>query len=187
MNKLKDDQIQKIQNYLEATSSEVATIFLLLMTTGMRPDELCKVTKGSLLSSLPESSVNITASKDSKDRLVKIPSPIAYRVRLMAEKLSKDDSCLVSLVCEAQDRQSVLRSLRRQWKRILSGIWGAKAPKVGMYCLRHNFARKVYHATNFNIVDTAMVMGHKSINSTMVYAREHKQVELNDMVATLWK
>jgi integrase len=122
----------------------------LALNTGARCEELLMLTKGSFNPSTK--SVLIKACKGSNDREIPLTDQLWSQVEAHIETLAPTD--LVFDICSQRVRQ----------------IWDHWRPgKKKFHSLRHTFAINLYRRTkDLRLVQVAL--GHKSINSTMVYA-----------------
>lgn len=120
----------------------------LALVTGARESELILITKADL--NVESCTVFIKATKNSNDREIRISRPLMYSLQSLPTDTLFD----------------INTSRVRQ-------IWYALRPgsiKKRFHCFRHSFGVELYKASK-DIMYVKSAMGHKSINSTMVYVQ----------------
>lgn len=144
---LSKEEKEHLIKILKEDNSPQATYVLLALGTGARLSELLNITWKDFQEKPP--TLHIKGLKGSNDRDIKLSPYLAKRVSL----LPKDKANLFP------------------WKRDNSErIWRVyKTANKPFHSLRHTFAMDLYAKTK-DILLVKYALGHKSINSTMIYA-----------------
>ena len=146
--------------------------------TGARINEILKLNESALVineSGLEREKVfvKITASKQSRDRLIPLPSCFLARVKSLKESLrGKDGACLAWLCNDASRTVATAYALlRRDFMRMQIELWGEV--KYTTHDFRHNMATMALKS-GMDIVKVKRVLGQKNIQNTMVYLERYE-------------
>ncbi len=155
------------------------TIIILMLHTGLRVEEICRLERSQLKLSGSDSYLQIS---DSHNRCRKIPLNSSARTVLQA------------YLTEVSTEQNILFASRRTHKgltrRGVSFIVAKYVKKAGLedispHDLRHRFGYKM--AEKLSLDGLAKIMGHESLNTTMIYAQSINQDLERAIEAIAWK
>jgi integrase len=148
----------------------VLLLFAVLAVTGMRADELAKLTLRDL--DQQSGALIIQGSKRSNNRSLSLP-------QWLLDALLKHHACpktatnsLMGLLSTNFQRietprhaHNAKQCLREHWRQVRLKI---NAKDLGLHCLRHSVAMRMLEKTD-NIRKVQAVLGHKNINNTIKY------------------
>lgn len=148
---------QEIDTLISASQYKLATTLQMLKETGMRISELLKLKWTNL--DFVRKTVNITPSKGSNPRLL----PISNLLFSMFDRFDKTTEYIFPR------RKNGLRlRFDRMRKRIASRTQNPRLMQISFHTFRHWKGTMEYHKTK-DIMHVRFVLGHKAIQSTMVY------------------
>jgi len=135
----------------------------LLLRTGMRSSEMLLLRPMDLY--LETESIQVATIKGGKDREIPIPQVLFKKVKSMAT--GERDQPIFPIA-----------------QRTLQGIWYEIRPvRKKLHSLRHTYAYNLYKRHK-DLLLCKRALGHRSINSTMVYQEEYyQQADLNRLLA----
>jgi integrase len=165
------EQHAAILSQAQANPSEPASLlFAVLAVTGMRCDELAKITWSDL--DKQSGAVAIRGSKRSFDRQLHLPTWLVDALLNHSACSGLADNNIMELLSSnfshiTTPRQShnAKQCLRDHWRAIRSRL-GCKT--MPLHSLRHAVAMRMLEKTD-NIRRVAAVLGHKNINNTIKY------------------
>jgi integrase len=169
MKKLNDDQATAIYGFLKASIDPRDILIQCIFETG------CRVSESLLLSpkSLSESGViTIEPLKSSKIRHLKISENLIGKFR---------KGSYVACLKSSSSKESQRRSLCRRFHWICEQVLGHR---MKIHSLRHTAFSRLYAKTK----DLLLVQewaGHKSINSTLEYLKDHRRDEANAIMSQI--
>lgn len=143
-----------------------AIMLELLYRTGMRSSELLLLRPMDLYTETQ--SIQVATVKGGKDREIPI-QPDLFR--------------LLEGLAEGIDKEARIFTIGH---RNLLDVWGKFRPvKKKLHSLRHAYAYNLYKRTK-DLLLCKRALGHRSINSTMVYQEEYYQQEDLDRLLTIY-
>jgi integrase len=151
------DPILKV---ISATPTKYATIFKILMETGVMPVELSNVTMSDI--DLDKGTLVVRGSKGHSSRAFKLKSETLamlkdYIARFYINRLFPDS-----------------RWMGKIWRRIRNRtakkLKDANIKSIRLYDLRHFYATMLYHRTK-DILLVKQQLGHKKIETTFIYTQ----------------
>lgn len=154
---LNEEEVEHLEALIERNDCRDSILIALGLYTGGRAQEILNIRKKDL--NVYDRSVLIHGLKNSRNREIPLSKKIFSRLLKQAE--NKGDEDLIFDI-----------SYER-----LNQIWQVYRPasKKTFHSLRHTFALNLYkRCKDIRLVQTAM--GHKSINSTMIYQTYHHTV-----------
>lgn len=163
MKYLKDFEYETLHAHLSASMSQRLTLLELLLNTGMRCEELLSV---SLNSIDREGFVSVKGAKGSLDRKVPLDPEFCRKLRIVYASLGGNFP-LMDAVSTTSNKLSRKRLLRKIWHETAT----ACGIRLNVHGLRHTFAvRNLRHLSGADaLLKLRLIMGHKSINSTVRY------------------
>lgn len=145
-------------------------LFSILAVTGIRADELAKLTLRDL--DKQSGALIIQGSKRSNNRALSLPAWLLDAVLSHDACPKTADNSLMCLLSPNFDRitsprhaYNAKQCLREHWRQVRTKL-GAK--DLGLHCLRHSVAMRMLEKTD-NIRKVQAVLGHKNINNTIKY------------------
>lgn len=147
---LNDEEISHLEALIERNDDRDSLLIALGLYTGGRAQEILNIKKKDL--NFHDRSVLIHGLKNSRNREIPLSRKLFSRLAVFVENKQQDD-----LVFDISYER-------------LNQIWQNYRPgsRKTFHSLRHTFALNLYKkCKDIRLVQTAM--GHKSINSTMVY------------------
>lgn len=157
----------------------------LLAFTGARANEILKLTHDSffLKKSTNGVSVHIKASKNGRDRWIKLPVELYNPIAHVVELLKENETPLFGLISRGTlTIFSAYQRIRRFFIAIQLELFGGQ--KYTLHSLRHSMAIRALKS-GWDIIKVKATLGHKSINATMFYLAEYEQGLVLDNVADL--
>jgi integrase len=146
---------ETLTSIIQRGTKKYRTIFTVLMETGVSPIELSKVTSRDLD---PEQNLmNVRGFKGHASRTFKLKTETAAALTWFFKTYEKFPS---------SDRMS------RAWRRLRekASVDDPNVKKIRLYDLRHFYGTMLYHKTK-DILYTKTMMGHKKIETTLLYAQ----------------
>jgi integrase/recombinase XerD len=142
-------------------SIRMATVLQTLKETGIRIGELTQLTPADL--DTQRKTMSITPEKGSNPRIL----PISDRLITMTQNLPKDHRIKYNTIF--QPHKDELRScFDSQRKTLAKKLCNPRLMKISFHTFRHWKGTTEYHATK-DIMHVKTVLGHKSIDSTLIY------------------
>lgn len=166
---LSELELERLYNFLETSKTPQSTLIWLLSQTGMRADELAKVTFSDI--NIERKSVIIKASKGSNNREIELPDALISE--LAPSVLTSPKVSVMSLMGGIYNEAHVNERVRHNSKQYLRVHWRSISRSLGinmgLHCLRHTVGVRTLAATG-NAYLTQVILGHKDIRNTMRYA-----------------
>jgi len=142
-----------------------AIILELLYRTGMRSSEMLLLRPMDLYSDTQ--SIQVATVKGGKDREIPIQPDLFNKLKSLAT--GPQDECIFKI-----------------GHRNMLEVWGKFRPvKKKLHSLRHTYAYNLYKRTK-DLLLCKRALGHRSINSTMVYQEEYYQQEDLNRLLTIY-
>lgn len=161
---INSDDYKKLLAYCDASKELPELLVSLLARTGMRGDELIKLTPKNF--NLKAGRVYIEASKNSLSRWLPIKPELCAKVEAWLAYMAEAGS-VGMMMSDSKDPETQKRTLRRWVEKIYEEAIGPNQYTV--HSLRHTFALRFLLQSGKDLLKTKLVMGHKSINSTAAY------------------
>ena len=149
----------ELDQLIAGCSRRMATFLQMLKETGMRSGEACQLKWTDL--DLLNNSVRITPEKGSNPRNL----PISNKLVSMLNAIPKDTERVFTY-----NTDTWIRNYSRQRKRIAAKLKNTRLLRITFHTFRHWKATMEYHKTK-DILHVREVLGHKSINSTLLYTQ----------------
>ena len=163
---LTNSEIERFKRVLKAECTPEITLLSVLLNTGLRAEELLKLTPNHFTPSWAE--VNLThAAKGSNvgyfliDDLTQSSLKAHFAHCPTTETLA--DHLWPELNCRSQYKR-----LYTAWKRLSLKILESGTRGLGLHCFRHTVARLIYEQTK-DLKLTQEILRHKSLSSTEHY------------------
>lgn len=171
---LTDEHFYRYRAFLSTLNTTQATILLLLLQTGMRQDEVVRLSWTSF--SLGEDpKVYVTASKASVSRWLPLDGLLAARCRDLP--FVPAGITIGQLISNSNDPRAQKRAVRRAFHISLQLAIGDH--RYSTHSLRHTFALRCLRAMENDILKVQLIMGHRSINSTARYLQYMRTQDLH--------
>jgi integrase/recombinase XerD len=139
----------------------MATILQTLKETGIRIGELTQLKPADL--DTQRKTMSITPEKGSNPRIL----PISDKLIAMLHNLPKDPRIKYDTIF--QPHKNALRTyFNKQRKTLAKKLCNPRLMKISFHTFRHWKGTTEYHATK-DIMHVKTVLGHKSIDSTLIY------------------
>jgi integrase len=149
----------EIDQLISATSCRISTYLQLLKETGMRCGEASQLKWTDI--DLETRSVRITPEKGSNPRIL----PISTKLVDMLNALPKKSVTIFDV-----NSDLMRRNFSKQRKAISFKLKNPRLQQITFHTFRHWKATMEYHKTR-DILHVKEVLGHKSLNSTMLYTQ----------------
>jgi len=149
---------KELDSLICSATPKTATLLQLLKETGARIGEIARLKWTDI--DFERRTIYITAEKRSKSRIL----PISTKLTAMLENLPKSDNEKIFRVAQHSLR-CTYEALR---KRTVTKLNNPRLKKISFHTFRHWKATMEYHKTK-DIIHVKAVLGHKRIESTMVY------------------
>lgn len=161
---------EEIQSLISAAGTKTATLLQLLYETGARIGEALKLQWIHI--DVQRRTIYITAEKGSNSRIL----PISPRLIDMLNRLPK----INDKVFQAS-KHTVRINFEQQRNRTAIKLNNPRLRAIHLHTLRHYKGTTEYHKTK-DIIHVKTVLGHKNIESTMVYINLENAIflEAND-------
>jgi integrase len=150
----------EIDQLIAGSSQRLSTYLQLLKETGMRCGEACELLKWTDID-LEQRSVRITPEKNSNPRIL----PLSLKLINMLNSLPK-----TTITVFGVNADLMRRNFTKQRKRITAKLKNSRLTQITFHTFRHWKATMEYHKTR-DILHVKEVLGHKSLNSTMLYTQ----------------
>lgn len=179
----------------EHAENYTALALLLIAYTGARANEVLTITSDDIRltvtekkhsknsdskindnenhSQLERCEVFVRASKNGRSRWVTVNSESLGRMKSLKEKLATERVTLGTLVSESGGaKRADYHKLRRYFDSMQIELWGEI--RYSLHSFRHTMALSALKK-GYDIVKVKAILGHKSINTTMIYLREYEE------------
>lgn len=177
---LTNDDYNLLANHVETWVNKDTILVNMLMRTGMRQDELLRLTHESI--DVDRCRVYVRAAKGSVSRW--LPVDDVELLQAMREALT--DKPLWQYVAPHGTFKSAKVASWRSIIRVFDTVFGEGMHHYVPHSLRHTFALRVLTATNRDLLKVQLAMGHKSINSTAIYLQVLKSEDIhNDILSAV--
>lgn len=168
---LTDKQIAHLNAYFLHYEAKVNPVYLItevLLRTGCRLDEACRVKLGDISTASGEIRI-MHGSKNGDARFKPVPKDLCERLHKLhrKHKLQTSDPFIKAL--SENSLEACKRQVQRFFRNFMLQFYPEDAGAVSLHSLRHTYITRVYEAFESNIVLAAKAAGHKSITSTMNY------------------
>jgi integrase len=150
----------EIDQLIAGCSKRIATFLQLLKETGMRCGEACDLLKWTDID-LEQRSVRITPEKGSNPRIL----PLSVKLVDMLAEMPKDTPTAFSV-----NADMMRHNFEHQRKRISAKLKNSRINQITFHTFRHWKATIEYRKTR-DILHVKEVLGHKSLNNTMLYTQ----------------
>lgn len=156
------------------------TILLVMLHTGLRSMEVCNLTVNDVVLGKRSGHIVVRAGKRNKQREVPLNSTARAALELYIPTLPKD--CIYLFPSEKTGERLNERALRHIVEKYtrLAGQDGIKA-----HDLRHRFGYVMSEKTPLHRL--AQIMGHDSLNTTMVYVRATRADLQSEVEKIAWQ
>jgi len=156
------------------------TILLVMLHTGLRSMEICNLTVNDVVIGKRSGNIIVRAGKRNKQREVPLNSTARAALESYIPTLSKDCIYLFpSGKTGERLNERALRHIVEKYTR-LAGLDGIKA-----HDLRHRFGYVMSEKTPLHRL--AQIMGHDSLNTTMVYVRATRADLQSEVEKIAWQ
>src|SRR4030067_3226297 len=150
----------ELDQLIAGCSPRLSTYLQLLKETGMRCGEACELLKWTDID-FEQRSIRITPEKGSKPRIL----PLSRKLADMLSSLPKNTDTVFGVNADL-----MRRNFGKQRKRITAKLKNSRLTQITFHTFRHWKATMEYHKTR-DILHVKEVLGHKSLNSTMLYTQ----------------
>lgn len=152
------EDIQKIINYLKSNCSITSQlIFMLMLTTGIRTNELCHIETHNI--SIEKKSIQLTFTKNKQPRMIYLLDKIVELIKKIYNTNNKYLFQNPNKECFTQNQIILL------FKRIKHKL---NIDVLSPHKVRHFYATNIYNKTkNINLVKE--LLGHQTIEITKIY------------------
>lgn len=147
---------------LEMASARVRSILVLGAFQGMRCIEIARLCREDVLDG-NEPPVVVAYGKGAKDRVIPLHPDTLSALRL----LPMPKAGPVFRLDDGTGRQARAHNIGQWANRYLEEL-GIDAT---MHCLRHWFGTHIYRTSGYDLLMVADLMGHASVDTSMIYAR----------------
>lgn len=182
--------IGKALTDFEAYGKNRALVTLMLAHLGGRSNEVLRLTADSL--DIVEDNgrthirVFIEASKNGKNRWLTLPTYLLAHVKNLKAQLTAKDCQMAALVgIGATSVESAYELCRLYFNQIQVEMFGEQ--RYTLHAFRHTLAMIAIASGEYNLVQVKLLLGHKSIQSTMRYLEEYESTLVLQNVHTLIK
>ncbi len=160
-----EDRKRFAKGLTERRNDRWALFVEILIRTGMRSEELARFDASQDINE-QKNTIFINAAKGSKNRIVPIEASLTRAI-------------LTTFRCPILDfvelsSPSFKRQLARKFDKLKLEILGIGYSRVTLHGLRATFAQAVYEKCDNDILLVKDLLGHKKIDSTMVYVEALK-------------
>ena len=149
----------ELDQLIAGCSKRISTFLQLLKETGMRCGEACQLKWTDM--DLVNNSVRVTPEKGGNPRNLRMSNKLVD----MLKELPKDTHLVFTYGTDA-----LTRNFGRQRKRLALKLKNSRLNQITFHTFRHWKATMEYHKTK-DILHVKEILGHKSINSTLLYTQ----------------
>lgn len=150
---------QEVNELIAGCNRKTSTFLKLLKETGVRSGEAWNLEWTDF--NFENRTVSITPEKGSNPRVLRISSELIAMLKALPK---------TSHEVFAGSLRHFRRSFRRQRKRITHKLQNPRVNRITFHTLRHWKATMEYYRTK-DILHVKQLLGHKSINSTLMYTQ----------------
>lgn len=150
---------REIDDLIACSGKKLATLLQLLKETGMRIGEALEIKWADI--DFERKVVRVEPEKGSNPRVL----PISNKLIAMIKSLRKKD---VKIFGDRQKMRSVQKLLFDARKKAVFKLQNPRLLQITFHTLRHWKGTMEYHKTK-DIIHVKTILGHKSINNTMIY------------------
>jgi len=150
----------ELDSLIAGCSKKVSTFLQLLKETEMRSGEARGLLKWADID-FQQRSVRITPEKGSNPRIL----PISIKLARMLEEMPKNADTVFGVTSDL-----IRRNFGKQRKRIAAKLKNPRIKQITFHTFRHWKGTMEYHKTR-DILHVKEVLGHKSLNNTMLYTQ----------------
>lgn len=170
-----DEEYEKLLKYfLEEKKYKLYWIVRFIAGTGMRVNEITKITYGALKSGYAE------IHSKGKERSIMIPKKLIEESRSYFGDKPDENFLFTNRFGEQLTTRGIATVIYENG--IKAGI---RKEVLHPHAFRHYFAIKLMKATNNNISLVSSVLGHSDLKTTMIYtmlSKEEQEKQMNDFV-----
>jgi integrase len=160
---------QELDILIASAGRKYQAFLEIIKETGMRTDEAHKLEWTDL--DLTRNTVNVTASKNSNGRIL----PISERCKGMLNAIKNNQSTRIF----PQEKKTIRTCFYHLRKKVATKYSNPRMMKITLHTFRHYKGTTEYHKTK-DIIHVKTVLGHKSIESTMIYINLESATFLTD-------
>jgi integrase len=160
---------QELDILIASAGRKYQALLEILKETGIRTDEAHKLEWTDL--DFTRNTVNITASKNSNGRIL----PITERCKGMLNAIKNNQSTRIF----PQAKKTIRTCFYHLRKKVATKYSNPRMMKITLHTFRHFKGTMEYHKTK-DIIHVKTVLGHKSIESTMIYINLESATFLTD-------
>jgi integrase len=150
----------ELDSLIAGCSKTISTFLQLLKETGMRSGEACGLLKWTDID-FEQRTVRITPEKGSNPRIL----PISIKLANMLGSLPQKGETVFGVRSDL-----IRRNFGKQRKRLAIKLKNQRIKQITFHTFRHWKATMEYHKTR-DILHVKEVLGHKSLNNTMLYTQ----------------
>jgi integrase len=148
----------EIDSLISCGTNKTATLLQILKETGARIGEIIPSLKWIDID-LERKTIHITAEKGSNDRIL----PISTKLIAMLNNIPRINEQVFQT-----SKHNIRRTYNALRKRAIKKLGNPRLQKISFHTFRHWKGTTEYHKTK-DIIHVKNVLGHRSIESTMVY------------------
>jgi integrase len=177
---ISDKHYESIVTWLKSDTSLDGLVLDILIRTGIRQSELVRLQAKNF--DLERCMVEIKATKESENRQVPFAVALSGKLRFWFHELN---GRTIGELLSRGDVMSQKRAVRRSVHQTLTLILGPHPYTA--HSTRHTWAMRVFKQLKLSnpglaLMNLQMVMGHKSITSTLKYLRFLEIAEINPQI-----
>lgn len=150
----------EIDQLIAGCSKRIATLLQMLKETGMRSGEACDLLKWTDID-FEQRSIRITPEKGSNPRIL----PLSPKLIEMLREIPKNSTSVFGV-----NSDRMRHNFGEQRRRIAAKLKNSRITQITFHTFRHWKATMEYYKTR-DILHVKEVLGHKSLNSTMLYTQ----------------
>ena len=150
---------KEVNDLISGCNRKTSTFIRLLKETGMRSGEAWQLEWTDF--NFDHRTVSVTPEKGSNPRSLPISTELIAMLKGLSNKSNKVFTGSV---------RHFRRNFRKQRKRITAKLKNPRIDHITFHTLRHFKATMEYHKTK-DILHVKQILGHKSINSTLLYTQ----------------
>lgn len=131
-----------------------------------------------------EAKIFIKASKDGRNRWAPIGTTFLAHAKSLKQSLRERDSLTLAALVNSGSLSidSAYELIRLEFIKLQKELWGSQ--RYTLHSLRHTIAIKAIKK-GLDIVKVKTLLGHRSINTTMIYLREYEESMALDELPSL--
>ncbi len=170
--KIEDESIRKILNYFETSNvyPKNKLMFLLILTTGIRTNELCHIKNSNI--DLENGIIHLDFTKNGEPRNIYIVDSLKD---LVAQVMNKTNYLFI----DEHNERMTQNTVRQFFKHLKENC---NIDILSPHKLRHYYATSIYNKS-LDIYLVKDLLGHKSIQMTQIYLDiNHKDNQLKNNI-----